>query len=86
MSVAVEEGLATGTTLVTYDAQAGVRGLVARLGSATLSVVGAHLTGCFFRDLDRSLVASRRRYWSAATHARSPGADTAREHCSSIRS
>jgi carbon monoxide dehydrogenase subunit G len=42
-------------TYLHYDATAGVRGLVARLGSATLSVAGAHLTGCFFRDLDRAL-------------------------------
>jgi carbon monoxide dehydrogenase subunit G len=66
LSVGLQEGLTTGTTLLTYDAQAGVRGLVARLGSATLSVIGAHLTGCFFRDLDRSLTASRARTASLA--------------------
>ena len=66
----LEEGLRHGRrTLLTYDAQAGVRGLVARLGAATLSVVGAHLTGCFFRDLDRSLVASRPRTARTAAHA-----------------
>jgi hypothetical protein len=32
-----------------------VSGLVARLGTPTLSVAGAHLTGCFFRDLDQAL-------------------------------
>jgi carbon monoxide dehydrogenase subunit G len=69
LSVGLEEGLASGTTLLTYDAQAGVRGLVARLGSATLSMVGAHLTGCFFRDLDRSLIASRPRTSRTAAHA-----------------
>jgi carbon monoxide dehydrogenase subunit G len=47
--------LRAGTTLLRYDAQAEVGGLVARLGNATLAVAGAHLTGCFFRDLDRSL-------------------------------
>ncbi len=60
LNVGLQEGLASGTTLLSYDAHAGVRGLVARLGSATLSVVGAHLTGCFFRDLDRSLTAAGR--------------------------
>ena len=51
--------LATGrmphTTLLRYDAHAEVSGFVARLGRATLTVAGGHLTGCFFRDLDRSL-------------------------------
>lgn len=42
-------------TYLRYDASARVSGLVARLGSATLNVAGAHLTGCFFRDLDRAL-------------------------------
>ncbi len=48
-------GLGGGTTSLRYDAEAGVQGLVARLGSTTLTVAGAHLTGCFFRDLDHSL-------------------------------
>ncbi len=43
------------TTYLRYDALARVSGLVARLGSPTLGVAGAHLTGCFFRDLDRAL-------------------------------
>ncbi len=38
-----------------YQATARVTGLVARLGAPTLSVAGNHLTGCFFRDLDRAL-------------------------------
>ena len=45
----------TGCTLLRYDAHAEVGGMVARLGSATLTVAGGHLTGCFFRDLDRAL-------------------------------
>jgi carbon monoxide dehydrogenase subunit G len=44
-----------GTTLLRYDAHATVGGLVARLGNATLTVAGGHLTGCFFRDLDRAV-------------------------------
>jgi carbon monoxide dehydrogenase subunit G len=43
------------TTHLRYDALARVSGLVARLGSPTLGVAGAHLTGCFFRNLDRAL-------------------------------
>jgi carbon monoxide dehydrogenase subunit G len=43
------------TTHLRYDARARVSGLVARLGAPTLSVAGAHITGCFFRDLDRAL-------------------------------
>jgi len=42
-------------TELRYDAHAGVKGLVARLGNATLTIAGGHLTGCFFRDLDRAL-------------------------------
>jgi len=41
-----------------------VSGLVARLGNATLTIAGGHLTGCFFRDLDRSL----RRVSAASPH------------------
>ncbi len=43
------------TTTLRYDAHAHVSGFVARLGTPALSVAGGHLTGCFFRDLDRSL-------------------------------
>jgi carbon monoxide dehydrogenase subunit G len=43
------------STYLRYDASARVSGLVARLGAPTLGVVGAHLTSCFFRDLDRAL-------------------------------
>lgn len=52
-----------GTTALRYDADATVGGLVSRLGRATLTVTGGHFTGCFFRDLDRSL---RRRSRSVA--------------------
>jgi uncharacterized protein len=44
-----------GTTALRYDADATVGGLASRLGRATLAVTGGHFTGCFFRDLDRSL-------------------------------
>jgi uncharacterized protein len=43
------------TTMLRYDAHATVGGFVARLGTPALTVAGGHLTGCFFRDLDRSL-------------------------------
>ena len=42
-------------------AHARVSGFVARLGRATLTVAGGHLTGFFFRDLDRSLRSGARR-------------------------
>lgn len=54
LHVALSEGQSR-TTCLRYDALARVGGLVARLGAPTLTVVGAHLTGCFFRDLDRAL-------------------------------
>lgn len=44
-----------GAAVLRYDARATVGGLVARLGNATLTVAGGHLTGTFFRDLERSL-------------------------------
>ncbi len=55
LRVRLESGRVAGTTALRYDAHAGVKGLVSRLGNPTLTVAGAHLTGCFFRDLDRSL-------------------------------
>ena len=45
----------TATTALRYDAVATVGGFVSRLGKPTLTVAGGHFTGCFFRDLDRSL-------------------------------
>jgi carbon monoxide dehydrogenase subunit G len=46
---------ASRATSLRYDASAQVGGLVARLGSPTLTVAGAHLTGVFFGGLDRTL-------------------------------
>jgi len=47
--------LGCGESVLRYDAQATVGGFVARLGTPALTVAGGHLTGAFFRDLDRSL-------------------------------
>jgi uncharacterized protein len=47
---------ADGTTHLHYVAEATVGGPASRLGRATLMVTGGHFTGCFFRDLDRSLL------------------------------
>lgn len=55
LRVELENGRIPGTTALRYEAHAGVNGLVGRLGNATLTVAGGHLTGCFFRDLERSL-------------------------------
>ncbi|MBV9830175.1 MAG: hypothetical protein JOZ82_01160 [Marmoricola sp.] len=55
LHVALSEALSSSATRLRYDASARVSGLVARLGAPTLNVAGAHLTGCFFRDLDRAL-------------------------------
>jgi carbon monoxide dehydrogenase subunit G len=58
LRVRLDEGFAPGTTALLYDARARVGGLVARLGSAPLTVAGGHITGCFFRNLER-VVGSR---------------------------
>ena len=55
LHVRLGEGRRPGTTALRYAANATVGGLVSRLGNATLTVAGAHLTGVFFRDLDRSV-------------------------------
>ena len=55
LRVRLATGRRPGGTALHYDAHATVSGFVARLGRATLTVAGGHLTGCFFRDLDRSL-------------------------------
>jgi uncharacterized protein len=55
LRVRLDEGRTRGTTALAYEAHARVGGLVARLGSAPLSVAGGHITGCFFRDLERAL-------------------------------
>ena len=59
LQVRLDQGRTASSTSLAYDAHARVGGLVARLGSAPLSVAGGHLTGCFFRDLERT-VAHRR--------------------------
>jgi carbon monoxide dehydrogenase subunit G len=65
LEVDLRVGLAAGRrpdeTALRYEAIASVSGLVARLGNAALTVAGGHLTGCFFRDLDRSLRSGARR-------------------------
>jgi uncharacterized protein len=43
------------STALHYDARASVGGLVARLGRTPLTLTGGHLTGCFFRELERAL-------------------------------
>jgi uncharacterized protein len=55
LDVRLVQGVLPGTTALRYDAQADVGGVVSRLGRATLNLAGSHFTGCFFRDLDRSL-------------------------------
>jgi carbon monoxide dehydrogenase subunit G len=58
LQVRLGRGRTAATTALAYDATARVGGLVARLGTAPLTVAGGHLTGCFFRDLDRSVAAA----------------------------
>jgi carbon monoxide dehydrogenase subunit G len=60
LRVRLDKGFAPGTTALSYDARARVGGLVARLGRATLTIAGGHITGCFFRDLDREVRRLRR--------------------------
>ena len=55
LDVRLDEGDTEGTTRLSYDARARVGGFVARLGRAPLTVAGGHITGCFFRDLDRAV-------------------------------
>ena len=68
LHVSLTSGRWPGATALRYDAHTTVSGFVARLGNATLTVAGNHLTGCFFRELDRSLRPGARRT-SAATLA-----------------
>lgn len=58
LEVRLDRGRTVSTTTLAYDATARVGGLVARLGTAPLTVAGGHLTGCFFRDLDRAVAAT----------------------------
>jgi carbon monoxide dehydrogenase subunit G len=60
LRVRLDDGSAPTTTALVYDARARVGGLVARLGQVPLSVAGGHITGCFFRDLERALRARSR--------------------------
>ncbi len=55
LHVRLDRGRTASSTALAYDAEARVGGLVARLGTAPLSVAGGHLTGCFFRDLERTV-------------------------------
>jgi carbon monoxide dehydrogenase subunit G len=55
LRVRLDVGHSPGTTSLRYDARARVGGLVARLGTAPLTVAGGHIAGCFFRDLERSV-------------------------------
>jgi uncharacterized protein len=56
----------TGASALRYDAEATVSGFVSRLGGAALAMAGSHFTGCFFRDLDRSLRREKRAGRAAA--------------------
>ncbi len=60
LRVRLEAGSTAGTTALAYDAHARVGGLVARLGRAPMTIAGGHITGCFFRDLERALRARSR--------------------------
>ena len=55
LCVRLDEGFAPRTTALAYDAHARVSGLVSRLGRAPLSLAACHITGCFFRDLERAV-------------------------------
>ena len=55
LRVNLSGGRSARATTLGYVADATVRGFVSRLGSAALSVAGGQLTGCFFRELERSL-------------------------------
>lgn len=67
LRVRLDEGLAHGTTALAYDARAGVGGLVSRLGRATLTIAGGHITGCFFRDFERELERGRHAHPAVAS-------------------
>jgi carbon monoxide dehydrogenase subunit G len=55
LHVALMTGRRPATTALRYEAVATVSGLVARLGTGSMTLAGNHFTGCFFRDLARSL-------------------------------
>ncbi len=60
LRVRLEESSQRDTTALRYDAQARVGGMVSHLGRAPLTVAGGHITGCFFRDLERAVRARSR--------------------------
>lgn len=53
--VVLAEGTRSGTTALRYRADAQVRGLVSRLGTPTLTLVGGHFTCGFFDDLEQAV-------------------------------
>lgn len=55
LGVALADAARPDRTLLRYAADARVEGLAARLGTATLVVVGGHFTHGFFHDLDRAV-------------------------------
>jgi carbon monoxide dehydrogenase subunit G len=55
LDVRLREGPAPHLTMLAYDAQARVGGLVARLGQVPLTLAGGHITATFFRELDRAV-------------------------------
>ena len=55
LCVRLDEGVEPRTTALVYDAHARVSGLVSRLGRTPLSLAAGHITGCFFRDLEREV-------------------------------
>jgi hypothetical protein len=55
LCVRLDEGFAPRTTALVYDAHARVSGLVSRLGRTPLTLAAGHITGCFFRDLERAV-------------------------------
>jgi carbon monoxide dehydrogenase subunit G len=61
LRVVLATGVLPRSTALRYDARAGVTGFVARVGTPAMTVVGGHLTGVFFRDLERALHPTPRR-------------------------
>lgn len=60
LRVRLDAGFAPETTALSYDADARVSGLVGRLGRTPLTVAGGHITGHFFRELERAMRARSR--------------------------
>ena len=68
LRVRLDEGHEPGTTALVYDARTRVGGLVSRLGRAPLTLAGGHITGCFFRDLERAMRCRSRAGWLASAN------------------